>query len=242
MHPKATSQTGVNLIKSFEGLHKVAEDGMVHSYRCVAGKWTIGYGSTKGVRSGMRITKEEAEARLREDLKWCEDTVKRNVEVPLTQNQFDALVSLIFNIGGPNFQSSTLLKKLNKGLYAEVPEQMMRWNKARVEGELTVVRGLTRRRTAEAALFSMDAELASNGGDPLPQKVSQTATKPLTRSKTLAGAGIAGAATVAGEVSSQLEGLVAYSENLKLIFLVVAIAGIALSAYARIKDHNEGDR
>jgi len=242
MHPKSISQTGINLIKSFEGLHRVADDGMVHSYRCVAGKWTIGYGSTKGVRSGMRITKDEAEARLREDLKWCEDVIKRHVNVPLTQNQFDGLCSLIFNIGGPNFQKSTLLKRLNVGKYEDVPEQIMRWNKARVNGELSVVRGLTRRRTAEAALFSMDADLPSNGGDLPPQKVEQAATKPLAKSKTMAGVGVAGVATMANEISGQLQGLVPYSENLKLIFLVVAMAGIGLAAYARIKDHNEGDR
>lgn len=242
MHPKSTSQTGINLIKSFEGLHKVGDDGMIHSYRCVAGRWTIGYGSTKGVRSGQRITKDEAENKLREDLQWCEAVVKRNVEVPLTQNQYDSLVSLIFNIGGPNFQSSTLLKRLNRGLYQEVPEQIMRWNKARVSGVLQVVRGLTRRRTAEAALFSMDAELPSNGGDLPPQKVEQAAPKPLKKSKTMAGVGMAGAATVANEISGQLQGLVPYSENLKIIFLVVALAGIGLAGYARFKDHAEGER
>lgn len=242
MHPKTTSQTGINLIKSFEGLHKVGDDGLIHSYRCVAGRWTIGFGSCKGVRSGQRITKEEAEQKLREDLKWCEDTVKRNVEVPLTQNQFDGLVSLIFNIGGPNFQKSTLIKKLNRGLYQDVPEQILRWNKARVEGELRVVRGLTRRRTAEAALFAMDADLPSNGGDLPPQKVEQAATKPLKKSKTMAGVGLAGGATIANEISGQLQGLVHYSESLKIIFLVAALAGIGLAAWSRIKDHNEGER
>lgn len=242
MHPEHISDTGLNLIKSFEGLAKKGEDGLIHSYRCIAGRWTIGYGSTKGVRSGMRITEQEAEERLAEDLKTFENDVKRYVQVPLTQNQFDSLVSLVFNIGGANFSKSTLVKKINKGLYDEVPEQILRWNKARVAGELKVVRGLVRRRTAEAALFSMDATLPAKGGDLMPQKVEQKAQKPLAKSKTMAGAGIAGAATAMNEVTSQLEGLVAYSSSLKTVFLICALGGIALAAWSRYNDHKNGDR
>ena len=190
----------------------------------------------------MRITEQEAEERLADDLKTFENDIKRYVQVPLTQNQFDALVSLAFNIGGANFSKSTLIKKINKGLYDEVPEQILRWNKARVAGELKVVKGLVRRRTAEAALFSMDSTLPSKGGDIMPQKVEQKAQKPLRKSKTMAGVGIAGLATTMNEVSSQLEGLMAYSSSLKTIFLVCAIGGIALAAWARYSDHKEGER
>lgn len=242
MLPDSVSDTGINLVKKFEGLHKLGEDGKVHAYRCPAGKWTIGYGATRGVRSGVVWTVEEAEKRLAEDLNDHAKAIHRHVHVPLSQNQYDALVSFVFNVGEANFKSSTLLKKLNQGLYDEVPEQLMRWNKARVEGKLTPLRGLTRRRSAEGALFSMDAKLASDGGDIMPQKVAQEDPKPLTQSKTMAGAGIAGAATVLSEVTPQIEALVPYSDNIKTIFLLVALAGIGLAMYARWKDHSEGKR
>ena len=241
MHPDTISNDGIDLVKTFEGLHKVQPDGTISAYLCPAGKWTIGYGSCKGVRSGMKITKEEAELRLREDLRTAEADVKRYVTVPLTQGQYDALVSFVFNLGAGNFRSSTLLKKLNQGLYNDVPEQIMRWNKARVGGKLTVLNGLTRRRAAEAAIFSRDAKLPSaEGGPTMPQKVAAAAPKPLAKSKTMAGAGIAGAATALGEITPQIEALVPYSENMKTIFLLCALGGIALAAYARFKDHKDG--
>lgn len=241
MHPKSISDQGLNLIKKFEGLHKVDGDGMVVPYRCPANVLTIGYGHTKGVKKNMRITKQEAEDLLRDDMKIYEAEVKRLVDVPLTQFQFDALVSFVYNLGAANFGSSTLLKKLNAGDYAAVPAQFMRWNKARVNGKLQPLTGLTRRRSAEAALFTLDAQLPSDDPDvPMPQKPAVQDKKPLTQSKTMAGAGIAGAATALNEVSGQLEGLAAYSSSLQTIFLICALGGIALAAYARWKDQKDG--
>ena len=244
MHPEHVSQNCIELVKRFEGLHRVQPDGSISSYRCPAGKWTIGYGSTKGVRSGMKITREEAEDLLLKDLREFEAVVKRNVMVPLSQYQFDALVSWAFNLGEGSLRKSTMLKKLNKGDYQSVPEEMIRWNKARVDGVLTVLPGLTRRRAAEAALFSLDARLPSDeGGSEAPQRGITTAdTKPLVKSRTMAGAGVAGAATVLAEVTPQIEALVPYSENLKTVFLIAAVLGIGLAMYARWKDHNEGLR
>lgn len=240
--PTTVSSGGINLVKRFEGLHKVGQDGSIRAYRCPAGRWTIGYGHTKGVRSGVKADEAQCEAWLQEDLDIAAKAIGRNVRVPLSQAQYDALASFIFNVGEGNFSSSTLLKKLNKGLYDEVPAQIIRWNKARVDGVLKELPGLTRRRTAEAALFAMDAVLASDGGDPMVQKPQQTAKKPLSQSKTLAGAGVAGLATVAQEAAQKLEGLASYSDSIQYAFLALSIAGIALVAYARIKDHNEGDR
>jgi len=242
MHPSTTSSTGVSLVKSFEGLHKVGEDGLIRSYRCIAGRWTVGYGSTKGVRSGVTITEAEAEQKLIDDLRVSEADVKRVVNVPLSAYQFDALVCLAFNIGGTALSKSTLVRKLNKGLYEEVPNEIMRWDKARVDGSLRSVRGLTRRRAAEAALFTMDAPLASMGGEAMPQKVEQSAVKSLKKSKTIAGTGIAGGATILSEVASKLEALTAYSDSIQQAFLILTIGGIALAAYARYKDSLEGVR
>jgi lysozyme len=136
------SQEGVNLIKHFEGCR-------LEAYKCPAGVWTIGYGHTKGVKEGDAIEQEAAEAFLIEDLEAFEQDVTRLVEVPLTQQQFDALVSWTFNLGAGNLAESTLLRKLNNYQYAEVPEQMMRW--VRAGGQ--VLDGLVKRRAAEAALF-----------------------------------------------------------------------------------------
>jgi len=241
MHPDRVSQQGVDLVKMFEGLHKLKDDGMVHSYRCPAGKWTISWGHCKGVRSGMKVTMAQSEQFLLEDLEEHGKIVKKYVNVPLSQHQYNALVSFVFNLGGGAFRSSTLLKKLNKGLYDEVPEQLMRWNKARVDGKLTPLRGLTRRRAAEAAIFSSEAQLPSDEGGPqMPQKIAADAPKSLAKSKTMAGAGIAGAATAMNEVAGQIQGLVAYAPMLKTIFLILAIGGIALAAYSRFKDNKEG--
>ena len=242
MIPDNVSEAGIRLVKKFEGLHKMGDDGLIRSYRCPAGKWTIGYGATRGVRSGMRITEGEAEERLLADLNEHAEALHRYVEVPLSQNQYDALTSFVFNVGAANFKSSTLLKRLNSGQYHDIPNQLMRWNKARVDGKLTPLRGLTRRRAAEAALFSMDAKLAGDGGDKMPQKIEEAKPKSLTQSKTMAGAGVAGAATALSEIAPQIEALVPYSDSMKTIFLLCAVGGIALVAYSRWKDSKEGTR
>jgi len=142
-----TNTLGIDLIKRFEGLN-------LTPYRCPAGVWTIGYGHIRTVREGMKITEADAEYLLKSDLEISEKIVSRLVEVPLTDNQFSALVSFVFNVGGGNFERSTLLKLLNRGWYEQVPAQFMRWNKAGG----SVVTGLTRRRTAEAQLWNTPDE------------------------------------------------------------------------------------
>ena len=136
------SLESVELIKHFEGCH-------LDAYLCPAGVWTIGYGHTAGVKEGDSIDQEAAEAFLIEDLESFERSVTQLVEVPLTQQQFDALVSWTFNLGAGNLAESTLLRELNNYQYAKVPEQMMRW--VRAGGK--VLDGLVRRRAAEAAMF-----------------------------------------------------------------------------------------
>lgn len=118
--------------------------------------WTIGYGHTKGVKQGDKITPEQAEVFLREDLADAENCVKQNVKVPLTQNQFDALVSLVFNIGGGNFRGSTVLRKLNAKDYAGAADAFLMWNKQRnkVTKEFVVLNGLVKRRKRERELFN----------------------------------------------------------------------------------------
>ena len=136
------SEEGLSLIKKFEGCE-------LKAYRCAANVLTIGYGSTKGVTEDMEITKEEAESILKEEMHEYEGYVNDMVKVPLKQNQFDSIVSWVFNLGSGNLSSSTLLKKLNNSEYDEVPAQIKRWNKAGGK----VLDGLIRRREAEALLF-----------------------------------------------------------------------------------------
>lgn len=133
---------GLKMIKHFEGLE-------LNAYQCAAGVWTIGYGHTKGVQQGMVISEETADEMLVEELKEYENYINDMVNCPLNQNQFDALVSWVYNLGPANLQASTLLKVLNAGDYAGVPAQIKRWNKAGGK----VLEGLTRRREAEADLF-----------------------------------------------------------------------------------------
>lgn len=137
-----TSQKGIDLIKKFEGCR-------LEAYRCPAGVWTIGYGHTKGVKDGMKISQAQAEEFLREDLRIFEKAVESCVKAPLSQNQFDALVSFCYNCGAEALRTSTLLKLLNEGKYFEAGEQFLRWNKA--GGKVLV--GLTRRREEEKTLF-----------------------------------------------------------------------------------------
>lgn len=230
----------VNLIKSFEGCHKIMDDGSVRSYRCPAGRWTIGYGHTKGVRSGMKISMAEVEELLRQDLDIFEQAVKNRVKVEINQAQLDALISFVFNVGEENFASSTLLKKLNAKDFDGAAAQFIRWNKATVDGKKVPLKGLTRRRTAEAALFSMDAPLGAQEAPA--QKVEVDTPKPLTQSKTMAGAAIAGTAVALGQTAEQLQPLVGYHEYVKYLFLALSLAGVALVAYARWKDSKDGVR
>jgi lysozyme len=140
------SANGVLLIKQFEGLE-------LEAYQDIAGIWTIGYGHTESAQPGMRISEREAEELLKKDLRPREDAVTRLVSVSLNQNEFDALVSFVYNVGVGAFQGSTARKRLNRGDRVGAAEALTWWNKATVGGVLRVVTGLTRRRSAEAALF-----------------------------------------------------------------------------------------
>ncbi len=136
------SPAGIAMIQAHEGLRLTA-------YRDAGGVWTIGYGSTGGVRRGMTITRDQAVLRLYQDLDEAEATINSRVTVPLTQPQFDALTSLVFNIGGGAFRKSTLLQKLNTGDYAGAAAEFPRWVKARGR----ILPGLVIRRAAERQLF-----------------------------------------------------------------------------------------
>lgn len=139
------SQAGLDFIKQFESFeHNAYPDPGTG-----ASPWTIGYGHTRGVRPGMTCTREEAEQWLAEDVESAARAVKDYVQVELSQGQFDALVSFIYNVGVHNFNTSTLLRKLNNGDYEGAANEFPRWNRAAGK----VLAGLTRRRDAERQRF-----------------------------------------------------------------------------------------
>lgn len=142
MANRKISQVGLDLIKQFEGCRLTA-------YQCSAGVWTIGYGHTTGVHRGMKITRAQAEAYLKQDVAKFEKYVNNASYVPFTdklnQNQFDALVSFAFNLGQGN------LMKLCKGrTINQIPSAMQQYCKANGK----TLPGLQRRRKAEAALYN----------------------------------------------------------------------------------------
>ena len=134
------SENGLQLIKSFEGLRLTA-------YRCPAGKWTIGYGHTKGVKKGMYISEEVATHFLIEDVQRVEPVINSYNDIyHWTQNEFDALASFAFNCGTGNLKK---LLKYGQRTKSEIADAILLYNKA--NGRM--LRGLVRRRKAERKLF-----------------------------------------------------------------------------------------
>lgn len=163
-------QEAVDLIKSFEGIPDGDPSTVnIDAYLCPANVWTIGWGHAimdggvqlKGAAHKARaralfpggITRNQAEALLRGDLVPRAASVSRLLKVAVNDGQFGALISLVFNIGLGNFGASTLLRKLNAGDMAGAADQFLAWDKARVNGVLKALAGLTRRRKAERAMF-----------------------------------------------------------------------------------------
>lgn len=144
-----TSANGLALIKRFEGLE-------LEAYQDIAGVWTIGYGHTGGrAIEGATLTAAQAEALLMQDLAPRELAVSGLVKAEINQNMFDALVSLVYNIGRERFRTSTCLRRLNQYPpdYIGAADALTWFNKATVNGVLREVQGLTRRRAAEKELF-----------------------------------------------------------------------------------------
>jgi lysozyme len=163
-------QEGIELIKSFEGIPDGDPSTVnIDAYLCPANVWTIGWGHAimdggvqlKGAGGKAKaralypggITREQAEALLHGDLIPRAAQLSRMLKVEVSDAQFGALMALLFNIGGANLAASTLLRKLNAGDVAGAADQFLAWDKARVNGVLQALAGLTRRRRAERAMF-----------------------------------------------------------------------------------------
>ena len=142
-----TSQAGLDVIKAFEGFRARSES-------LPNGRWIIGYGHMRRAREGTRVSETEAEAILREyDLPPVERYVMRCVLAPMMQNEFDALVSLAFNIGPKAFASSDVVASINGGNRLEAAQAFDHWRRAKIGGRVQIVDALVRRRAAEKALF-----------------------------------------------------------------------------------------
>lgn len=234
-----TSQRGIDLIKEFEGF-------VGHAYQDPVGIWTIGYGFIKGVSAGDTISKEQAETRLKIELRVYETAVMEATDGNASQNEFDALVCFAFNVGVAGMKKSSVIKAHNRGDKIAASRAFGLWNKAGGK----VFAGLTRRRRAEANLY-----LETEGRDLMPQGVdpeSRMAGSTINRAATLIGG-----ASVLGSVSSVTETLQTVSiaadsvsqvkdsaVNLgallvpALLLAVAALAGYIV--WQRWKQRNEG--
>jgi lysozyme len=142
MKKMKTSQQGLDLIKEFEGLR-------LEAYKCPAGVWTVGYGTTKGVKPGMKITEKKAEKLLLEDVKQFETFLNR-VRVNFCQECFDAIIDWLYNLGTANFNRSTMRQFIiGDRDDEEITDQLVKW----VNSGGIPLTGLKRRRIAEANLF-----------------------------------------------------------------------------------------
>lgn len=196
-----TSQAGIDLIKEFEGFRSKAYPDPGTG----GAPWTVGYGHTSAagppkVDPGLMVTAEQAEDILQSDLKRFEQSINELVHPKLTQNQFDALVSFVYNVGISAFAKSTLLKRINADQFDQVPAEFMKWTRAGGK-ELP---GLVRRRRAEVKMWR-----GLETSEPVdPQESNQipdrpTPSKKITQSKEANGAliaGAGGAAAVAEQV------------------------------------------
>lgn len=264
------SQNCIALIKGSEGKHEKLPDGRYRAYLDTLAKPpvpTIYCGLTKGVKMGMVITEAEGERMFSKEMSVYEDAVERLVTVPLNQNQFDALVSLTYNIGPGKAGSkgglanSTLLKLLNQGKYEAAAAQFHRYKYAGGK----VYNGLIKRRAAEAALFLAPMPDEAAGETPLPQSVEAapvaTVGEAITQSATIKTVAVAapgaiyalfeqaydwlfGVAKEAGpEILALKTTLTPFDALLKMtptVLMLLTVIGLAVVVVRKISDRRAG--
>lgn len=203
------------------------------AYQDTGGTWTIGYGHTAGVKQGDACTQEQALAWLRADASDAQDCVSKAVKVSLTDNQYGALVSFAYNIGCKAFCSSTLVKNLNNGDYAGVPQQMLRW--VRVHG--VTDQGLINRRNSEGGQWVKGAYVRGAGitPDSPPSRVTALLKQFHVWLKSIgamiAGSGIAGAQLK--DAGTQLQQYGTSWHTLATLGVVLCVAGIAFEFFRK---------
>lgn len=227
-----TSTAGIDLLKDFEGRR-------LKAYQCSAGVWTICDGITSGVKQGDVATDSECDKRLAAEIKKYEQAVWDATGGDVTQNEFDALVCLAWNIGIAGMRKSTVIKCHNRGDKAAAARAFGLWNKTGGK----VVKGLVRRRAREAALYL--TPVADSRGEAVEETMPQEvdAPKPLTSSTTVIAGGTAAAATVA-QIAEQVS-VVKYSVDglgdwLVPVLLLVTLAAVGWVIYERYKNRDRG--
>lgn len=226
------STEGRELVKQFEGLSLTA-------YRCPAGVWSIGFGRTQGVRPGDTITAAQADAYLAADLVAFGQNVERMIGGAATsQHEFDALVSLAYNIGLGAIEKSTVMRLHKAGDKIGAARAFEMWCKATVNGQLQTLPGLLSRRQREAAYY-LTADV------PAVKAMPQAVEEPKKVSKTAVAGGIsvaAGAASVADQLDQLAPALDAVSRSgqslqaiLKLGAITLSVIALATAAYFLIR-------
>ena len=228
---RKVSAYGIQKIKQWEGEILFAYDDFdppsnrrrIKAGDKINGTLTIGVGHTgPDVRPGMTITPDQSTQLLYGDIAQFERVVDNSVTVNLTDNQFAALVSFAFNVGAQNFETSTLLKKLNAGNYAAVPTELAKWTKSKGK----TMQGLVNRRAAEAGLWAEGGFVQSSGS------VAEKQAAPLINGKVLS--------TVSAVTSTGLlqvvphDGPLAYA--LAAILVLACVVGAGLYVWDRVKN------
>lgn len=229
------------LIQYFESCRLTA-------YQDQGGIWTIGWGHTgPDVVAGKTITQEQADALFLTDVGVFEDVVSGAVTVPLCDNQFGALVSFAYNVGGEHFRSSTLLRLLNAGDYNSVPSQLARWNKVFVNGVPVVSPGLAKRRSAEAQLWLTPDSVEEVGvrfASVTPTPVKET---PLVYTKTIIGIGLAALGRAVDFFSSvdfmgaasQVNSFSDLGKSVHIAAFVLTLTGLSMAVYGRYQNRRD---
>jgi lysozyme len=231
------TREGLDMIKAHEGLR-------LKAYKCPSGVWTVGYGHTSAagspfVKPDMTIDEAEAERILRSDLAKFEAVVKRLVKVSLTNNQYSAIVSFVYNVGETNFAKSSVLKCINAKQFDLVPAKLALWNK----GGGKVLKGLVRRRAEEGALFA--SHDADDSVEP-DTNVQPSTGKSAMSSTTNIAAGAVGVAGVTSTVAQVSDNMKSIKDNIgPEVFAyglaAVVVIGVIWIVMERIKkSKNEG--
>lgn len=232
---------GIALIKQFESLS-------VSAYLCPANKWTIGYGHTgPDVAPGKVITPPEAEALLMADLAKFDSFVRLKCPTA-TPAQHAAMVCFCYNIGVGNFQTSSVLRLHNAGDVVGAGRSFALWNKATdADGVKRELRGLTRRRAAEAALYLSDD---GHEDEQRTRAADVVAEKPLVKSRVMIGSTVGGAAMLASgaaqmmneieQIKNLILPLTPYLPLLQKLFVVLGLVGVGIAMAARWTDRKHG--
>ena len=232
------NEKGVALIVEFEGYRGEA-------YLCPAGVWTIGYGSTKGVKPGDRITMFDAKERLKRELVEYEQGVLSALTVPPNDNEFSACVSLAYNIGVAGFRTSSVVKAHNRGDKEAAARAFQLWSKATIGGVKKTLPGLTRRRMAEAALYLAPVTQYGAEPEPLPQAIEPE--RPMTASTINRASVVAGGTATVAAVTETVQAVNGLKHGVSelgdwlvpaLLVCVVALAGYIV--WERIKMRRQG--